>query len=168
MLIAKMCVQGVSTALPDTNVSTCVRRMRDDHVGSVIIVDSARRPVGIVTDRDLVLRVLEPGLDPKSLPVERVMTRCPRTMPRTASTLEALQVMRELGVRRLPVVGDRGELVGIISVDDLLQHVAEELGSLSLVLAHSVGGAGLPVRVGDRRAKASTQPISRAAGEAEC
>lgn len=168
MLIAKMCVQGVSTALPDTNVSTCVRRMRDDHVGSVIIVDSARRPVGIVTDRDLVLRVLEPGLDPKSLPVERVMTRCPRTMPRTASTLEALQVMRELGVRRLPVVGDRGELVGIISVDDLLQHVAEELGSLSLVLAHSVGGAGLPVRTGDERAKILTQPISRAAGEAEC
>jgi CBS domain-containing protein len=168
MSVAKMCDRAVSVATPDATVSKVARAMRDDNVGSVVVVDAARKPIGIVTDRDLVMRVLEPALDPKKVTVEAVMTQCPRTLPRSAAAMEALQLMRELGVRRLPVVGARGELVGIVSVDDLLQQVAEELGSLSLVLAHSVGGARLPVRVGDWRSRAAAQPIARAAGEAEC
>jgi CBS domain-containing protein len=168
MSIAKMCDRTVSVATPDESVWKVVCAMRDDNVGSVVVVDAARKPIGIVTDRDLVVRVLAPGLDPKRIVVESVMTQCPRTLPRSAASMEALRLMRELGVRRLPVVGVRGELVGIVSVDDLLQQVAEELGSLSLVLAHSVGKARLPVRVGDGRSHAAVQPIARAAGDAEC
>jgi CBS domain-containing protein len=168
MSIAKMCDRTVSVATPNDSIWKVVCAMRDDNVGSVVIVDAARKPIGIVTDRDLVVRVLAPGLDPKRIVVESVMTQCPRTLPRSAASMEALRLMRELGVRRLPVVGVRGELVGIVSVDDLLQQVAEELGSLSLVLTHSVGKARLPVRVGDGRSHAAVQPIARAAGDAEC
>jgi signal-transduction protein with cAMP-binding, CBS, and nucleotidyltransferase domain len=141
--------------------------MRDRNIGSVVIVDDARRPIGIVTDRDLAIRVLEPGLDPKATLADAVMTRNVRTMPASASANEALETMRQLGVRRLPVVGVRGELFGIVSVDDVLQRVAEELGSLSLVLAHSVGGARLPVRRGNGVSKDGS-PIARSQGEAEC
>ncbi len=168
MSIAKMCDRTVSVAKPNDTVWKVVCAMRDDNVGSIVIVDAARKPIGIVTDRDLVVRVLAPSLDPKLVAVESVMTQCPRTLSRSAAAMEALQLMRELGVRRLPVVGPHGELVGIVSVDDLLQQVAEELGSLSLVLAHSVGRARLPVRFGDGRPRAAVQPIARAAGEAEC
>ena len=167
MTLAKICSRDAAQASPQTPIASIVRTMRDRNVGSVVIVDDARRPIGIVTDRDLAIRVLEPGLDPKATLADAVMTRNVRTMPASASANEALEMMRQLGVRRLPVVGARGELFGIISVDDVLQRVAEELGSLSLVLAHSVGGAWLPVRRGNGTSK-SGSAISRAQGEAEC
>jgi hypothetical protein len=167
MTLAKICSRDAAQATPQTLISSIVRTMRDRNIGSVVIVDDARRPIGIVTDRDLAIRVLEPGLDPKATLADAVMTRNVRTMPASASANEALETMRQLGVRRLPVVGVRGELFGIVSVDDVLQRVAEELGSLSLVLAHSVGGARLPVRRGNGVSKDGS-PMSRSQGEAEC
>lgn len=168
MTLAKICSRDAAQATSQTPVSSIVRSMLERNVGTVVVVDDARRPIGIVTDRDLVLRVLHPGLDPKTTLVDAVMTRNVRTMPASAAPNEALGVMRQLGVRRLPLVGVRGELFGIVSVDDVLQLAAEELGSLSLVLAHSVGGAGLPVRSGNGAKRSDSSVIPRARGEAEC
>lgn len=168
MNVASICAREVSIAVPTASVWSVARMMRDRNVGTVVVVDASRRPIGILTDRDLVTRVMASGMDAESASAEQVMTRCPRTMPTSAASTEALAVMRELGVRRLPVVGTRGELVGIVSVDDVLQTVAEELGSLSLVLAHSVGGQRLPACVGESSPRPTRSPIARASGEAEC
>lgn len=168
MNVARICSREVAVAAPTASLISVARQMREHNVGTVVVVDHGKKPVGIVTDRDLVTRVLAAGVDPGASTVEAVMTRCPRTMPSSAASDEALACMRDLGVRRLPVVGTAGELVGIVSVDDVLQSVAEELGSLSLVLAHSVGGSRLPVRSGDRARPPSSSAIARAAGEAEC
>ncbi len=168
MTLAKICSRDAAHASSQTPISSIVRLMLERNVGTVVVVDDARRPIGIVTDRDLVLRVLHPGLDPKTTQVDEVMTRNVRSMPASSAANEALGVMRQLGVRRLPVVGVRGELFGIVSVDDVLQLAAEELGSLSLVLAHSVGGARLPVRSGNGSKRPDASVIPRARGEAEC
>lgn len=168
MNLTKICSRDAVHASPHASVVSIARSMSERNVGTVVVVDDARRPIGIVTDRDLVLRVLHPGRDPKTTTVDEVMTRNVRSMPASAAPEEALGVMRQLGIRRLPVVGVRGELFGIVSVDDVLQLAAEELGSLSLVLAHSVGGARLPVRSGDARKRDGSSVIPRARGEAEC
>lgn len=168
MNVARICSREVAVAAPTASLLSVARAMRDRNVGTVVVVDAGEKPIGIVTDRDLVIRVLAAGVDPGSATVDAIMTRCPRTMPAGAASAEALACMRELGVRRLPVVGERGELVGIVSVDDVLQSVAEELGSLSLVIAHSVGGPRLPSRLGDRARPIVSSAVSRAAEEPEC
>lgn len=168
MTVARICSREVAVASPTASLVAVAKVMRDRNVGTVVVVDATKRPVGIVTDRDLVTRVLAGGADAGASTVEAVMTRCPRTMPTSAAATEALACMRELGVRRLPVVGTRGELVGIVSVDDVLQSVAEELGSLSLVIAHSVGGTRLPRQSGEGSRHGSTQVVARASGDPEC
>lgn len=168
MNVARICSREVAVAAPTASLLSVARLMRDRNVGTVVVVGPGKKPVGIMTDRDLVTRVLAVGVDPGTATVDAVMTRSPRTMPATAAAEEALACMRDLGVRRLPVVDPNGDLVGIVSVDDVLQSVAEELGSLSLVLAHSVGGARLPVRSPSRARGAASSVLPRAAGEAEC
>lgn len=168
MNVARICSREVAVAAPTASLLSVAREMRDRNVGTVVVCGAGKKPVGIVTDRDLVTRVLAAGVDAGAATVDAVMTRSPRTMPASAAADEALACMRDLGVRRLPVVDQQGQLVGIVSVDDVLQSVAEELGSLSLVLAHSVGGSRLPVRAGDRARPVVSSVISRAAGEPEC
>ncbi len=168
MNVARICSREVSIAAPTESVVSVAKLMRDRNVGTVVIVDEGRMPVGIVTDRDIVTRVLAAGVDSRTATIGGIMTRCPRTVPAGSAPSEALACMRRLGVRRLPVVGERGELVGILSVDDVLQSVAEELGNLSLVIAHSVGGARVPTTTSDRTRPSSAAAIPRASGEVEC
>jgi len=113
--------------------------MRDLHVGTLIVVDEhdgRRLPVGLVTDRDLVVRVLtEDGRAAGAAAVGEVMTSNLVTAQEDDSLLDALKKMRSFGIRRLPVVNDGGGLEGILAFDDLVDLVAEELSDLSNLLA---------------------------------
>lgn len=110
--------------------------MRDKHVGYLVVVepsvgDGLSRPVGVLTDRDIVVTVVARRSDPRTLRVGDVMTQHAVTVTDTDSIDRALQEMRRIGVRRLPVVGRRGELVGVLSLDDVLNVVAGELQNVA-------------------------------------
>jgi CBS domain-containing protein len=114
-------------------VADVARRMEESNVGCVVVVEG-RLPVGIVTDRDLVLRVLRVARDPRGVPVERVMTLPVHTVPDDLSPIEAAARMRETGVRRLPIVDPDGALLGIVTLDDLLHHVGRTSAELCEVV----------------------------------
>ena len=105
--------------------------MRDQHVGDLLVADTQARPMGILTDRDIVVSAVAQSPDRlESLLVGDVMSRDLVTV-RTGETLdEALKMMRARGVRRLPVVSVDGRLEGLVAFDDILEVMSEELGDL--------------------------------------
>lgn len=119
----------------DEPVRRAAELMRYHHVGDVVVVDEddgVRRPVGIVTDRDIIIKVIAPGIDPAALAVKDVMSDRIIIAFDTDDEYETVQKMHRAGVRRVPVVGrDDGALLGILAVDDLLEHIARELGELA-------------------------------------
>jgi CBS domain-containing protein len=107
--------------------------MRDQHVGNLVVVDErelGRVPIGIVTDRDLVLEVLATGRDAHTAKVSDVMTRDPVTIEDTMDVEHGLERMRKHGIRRLPVVDRSGSLVGILTLDDVLELLEEQVSGL--------------------------------------
>lgn len=134
MSLRELCETEVVTASDAEPVAHVARLMRDEHVGAVVVLD-ARRPVGVVTDRDLAIEVLGGGLD-ATTPVRDVMSPDPVCVRIDSGLADAAQLMREHGVRRLPVVDARGDLYGIVSLDDLLALLGEELASLAAAVGH--------------------------------
>jgi CBS domain-containing protein len=136
--IGELCNREVIVARSDTTIAETAKLMRHHHAGSVVIVEenggAGRIPVGIITDRDIVVEVCAAGLDPALLTLGEVMSRDLVTVSVGAGPLETMEIMRYRGVRRLPVVGPGGELVGIVTVDDLLEVLGEELGELTRIL----------------------------------
>ncbi|MFN7085700.1 MAG: CBS domain-containing protein [Burkholderiales bacterium] len=138
MAIGEVCNREVIYATRDTTVQAAARLMRHYHVGSLVVVDEMdgkRIPVGIVTDRDIVIEVDATELDPQVITVGDIMAPELVTVPESEGILETLEVMRFKGVRRMPVTGSDGGLVGIITTDDLLEVLAEELADLSRIAA---------------------------------
>lgn len=138
MAIGKLCVREVAVANRNTTIHDAARVMRQFHVGDLVVVDDAggrRRPVGIITDRDVVLSVVATGLDPEVFTLGDLVTRDLVTAYEDEGVFEAIQKMRSHGVRRMPVVDREGELVGILSVDDLVQLLAEEMAELGKLIA---------------------------------
>lgn len=130
MPIGEICNREVVIVQPDDSVLEAGRLMRQFHVGDVVVVEDSggvRVPVGVVTDRDLVVEIIAPELDPKVITVGDIMTPEVATVKEHTGVFEAIQFMRAKGVRRLPVVNDSGGLVGILTLDDLLELLAEEL-----------------------------------------
>jgi CBS domain-containing protein len=132
-------MRTVVIARPDETVVDAARRMRELHVGTLVVVEETaegfRRPVALVTDRDLLFALA--AADPREmeqLRLERVMSLEPVTASEGEHVHEALDRMREHGVRRLPVVDRDGILVGILAHDDLVEWVGEQLGELARVV----------------------------------
>lgn len=126
MRIADSCTRQVVTATADATLAEIAKLMRNQHVGTVVIVEG-RKPVGIVTDRDIVIETIACGLDARTLVAGEMMTTSPTVVPEEEDATWALKVMRDRGVRRLPVVNGAGTLVGILALDDLLQTSATGL-----------------------------------------
>ena len=114
------------TARPDESAADAIRRMLASGIGSVIVIED-NAPVGMFTERD-VLRLAGDGTDFEAIPVRRAMTARPLTIAAGDDILEASQMMAERKLRHLPVTED-GNLVGIVSMRDVLAYLAERLYS---------------------------------------
>jgi CBS domain-containing protein len=123
MKIAEVCTRDVVATKRATSLTDASKLMRENHVGSVIVVDDSdpRKPVGIVTDRDIVVEVVAAGLDVRTMTVGEIMTGSLITAGEDDDALATLKAMRRRGIRRIPIVDGKGALVGIVSLDDLLE-----------------------------------------------
>jgi CBS domain-containing protein len=136
MNLLQACSHRIVTAKTTTTVVEAAKLMREHHVGSVIVMGDQVpvRPVGIVTDRDIAIKaVARPEL--KVASIEQIMSGKPVMAPGAMGLHEAIELMREQGVRRLLVTGNDGDLRGIISFDDVLMVIAKELNAMTQLIA---------------------------------
>lgn len=139
MSLERFCRKAVSTALSSETVQAAAEKMTQQHVGCLIIVDDAGRPVGILTDRDIVCRVLAVRRDPATTPIQAVMSASP-VVARVGDLIEeAAFAMRQQGVRRLPIVNASGKAIGIVSLDDLIVLLTAELGQTAAAVRTNRG-----------------------------
>jgi CBS domain-containing protein len=126
MSLERFCRKSVVTIPPHSTVEDAAVAMRDHHVGAIVVVEQARA-VGIVTDRDLALRGIADGRDPKRTPISEVMSRNLTVLRRDEKIDDAVSSIRTAGVRRLPIVDAGGKPVGMVTLDDLVVLMAGEL-----------------------------------------
>jgi CBS domain-containing protein len=126
MFIEQICQRDVDTASPEETAFQAAERMHQRTVGALVVVDEANAPIGIVTDRDLMVRVIAAQRDPLVTCLREVMTRSPKTVSELTSLESALSLMQSGAFRRLPVVSDLGHLVGMVTLDDILLLLSEE------------------------------------------
>lgn len=134
MALMECCQAPVVTVPPETPVYDVAGIMAEQNVGSVVVVEGAK-PVGIVTDRDITVRVTAAGLDPKGARVREVMTADLLALPGSTGLYEALEAIRKKGVRRVPVTDENGALAGIITVDDVIRLLAMEMERIAAVIS---------------------------------
>ena len=126
MNAGQLCSRGVDTIQPGDSVLLAARRMHDHLVGSLVVVQEGK-PVGIVTDRDLAVRVVAQGKNPAETLVADVMSTPLATVPSDASLTEVTRRMAQTPCRRLVVLEPDGRMLGVISLDDVWNHVAQVL-----------------------------------------
>lgn len=158
MNVADICTREIVMADTRASLKDAATLMREQHVGTLLVLDKSDgkvQAVGIVTDRDLVVEAMARGLDPAQTPVGRLAEGKLAVVPASGSVDSAISAMKERGVRRLVVASDSGELYGIVSLDDLLDALAHEMSDL----ARAVRG-GLEREAAERAPLAAVQPTS--------
>jgi CBS domain-containing protein len=134
MKIAEICSSPVFVAHPEQALALAVRKMRLHDVGALVVVaagDPRRAPLGMLTDRDVLCGQVRQAADLSCLTVGNVMTRQPLCIHAEAQLAEAIEAMASRGVRRAPVIDGTGALLGIVTLDDLLPAIAEQLKELA-------------------------------------
>lgn len=134
MSVGRICSRIVATAAPGESVAEGAGRMAEFGVGSLVVVGETGTPVGILTDRDVALRIVGAGKDPTDTRLADLMSNPVRTAHESTPLDEALESMERLGIRRLVVTGDDGGVVGIFTLDDALEVIAGQFQSLARVL----------------------------------
>lgn len=134
MTVAEICRHNVDLAEPFESVQTAAQRMHARKVGTLVVVGDRCVPIGLITDRDLTVRVLAKALDPTSTRVSDVMTQPVQSITEDYSLESAMETMRRGPFRRLVVVNDSGRLVGVVSIDDILEMLAAEFSSIGDLL----------------------------------
>ena len=136
MPIGEFCNRDVVFATREMSLPEAVQLMREYHVGDLVVVDEVdgkRVPVGIVTDRDMVIQIIAPSLALNDFSVGDIMGPQLVSAQEKEGVFETIRLMRSHGVRRIPVVNQEGGLVGIMSADDMLDLLAEEITELAKV-----------------------------------
>jgi CBS domain-containing protein len=150
MKVGTICQRMVFTVQRSDEVTAAARVMRDKHVGYLVVLESdpsgLPRPIGVLTDRDLVVALLASEVNPRAVSVGDIMTPNPITVSEAESMETALQKMREFGVRRLPVVNEAGNLAGVVATDDILRVIAGDTADIVGAVARerSVEGVRRP------------------------
>ena len=123
----------VAVVEPDTTAFVSAQLMRKHHIGALVVVDAAQksRPVGVLTDRDLVLSLMAEGLDPELFTVGDIMSVAPIVARPEMDAMDAVELMRSNQLRRLVIADEAGRLVGIVTMEDILAFLARELTSLT-------------------------------------
>ena len=143
MKVGDICGRNVVTVREFDEVTAAAQLMREKHIGYLVVVepnvaDGTLAPAGVLTDRDIVVGIVAKGRDPRTLRVGEVMTREPMLVQEDSTVSSAVRRMREIGVRRMPVVGRMGHLVGVLSLDDVLDSFAEELMDVARSIRHEL------------------------------
>jgi CBS domain-containing protein len=138
MSIDRLMQRPVVTLPPEATCAEAAAAMRDENIGAVVIADSGR-PLGMVTDRDLVVRVIADGMEAEKTQLRDVMSGEPIFLGGERSIEQAIAAMRNLAIRRVPVVDEDGQLCGLVSMDDLLILLADQLGDLAQVVRQEIG-----------------------------
>ncbi|MGD8860977.1 MAG: CBS domain-containing protein [Myxococcales bacterium] len=134
MKIGELCNRTVYVAERMDSAADVARVMREQHVGSVVIVDRRQdrtTPVGIITDRDLTLTVVAENRPATATPIARLMSDDLYSAREDEDVFEVLQHMRAHGVRRVPVVDAADRLLGIFSFDDMVEWTSAQLAELT-------------------------------------
>ena len=146
MDIGLLCVREVDTLPPHATALDAAQQMRVREVGTLVVVNEKHQPMGLVSDRDLTLRVMATAHDPARTPIVDVMTPMPQTVLENSSMESALAQMRIGRMRRLPVVNGMGSLVGMVALDDILAVLAREFSLVGgLVEAEAPHGPTRPL-----------------------
>ncbi|KPK34427.1 MAG: histidine kinase [Betaproteobacteria bacterium SG8_40] len=138
MAIGEVCSRKVVFARKDESVAAAAKLMRENHVGCLVVTDEdngKRVPVGMLTDRDITVGVVAPGLDADTILVGDVMSGELLSVQEDAGIAETVELMRVRGIRRLPVTDSDGALVGLIAADDILSLLAEEIAGIAGMVA---------------------------------
>lgn len=137
MSVAQTCNRNVVYIDENASVNEVAEMMREKHVGSVIVVDQAGKPTGIITDRDLVIEILAEEVSPDSVVLKDIMTPDPIVIKESEDISDALDKMRHKAVRRAPVVDEEGLLSGIISIDDILTTLGADINDIIALINKS-------------------------------
>jgi CBS domain-containing protein len=137
MNLAKLCTRNVVTGTRETTIVQAAKLMRQHHVGDLVVVDLPRGgrgrkvPAGIVTDRDIVISVVAMGLDASVFTLGDLLLKKAITCREDQDLMACLHQMRSNGIRRMPVVDRKGTLIGIVTLDDVLRTLADQLGEVA-------------------------------------
>ncbi len=139
MSIGEYCNRDVVIINKTDSIEQAIGLMRSEYVGSVVVVeqiDDSVVPVGMLTDRDIVIEVFAENIDLQTVNVGDIMSSDLVVVNESVDLMEAIKMMRSKGVRRTPVVNDQGALVGILSVDDVLDLLAEQMMDLAKLISN--------------------------------
>jgi CBS domain-containing protein len=139
MSIGTFCSRDVVVTEKDTSIVEAAQLMREHHVGDLVVVDRSKGqtvPIGILTDRDIVVGIVACEVDYFSVTVGDVMGPDLVIVKEEDSLWDTLQRMRQRTIRRIPVVDNNGTLVGILSIDDILDLISEELTAIANIIAY--------------------------------
>jgi len=134
MQLSELCNDNVVTVSGDDTVFYACKLLRNEHVGCLIVTDlyeGNSQPIGIITDRDMVVKVIAPNVKINEVLVKDVMTSKFITANINDDIHIALDLMRKHGIRRIPLINDAGHLEGIVTIDDLFTHLSNELNKLT-------------------------------------
>lgn len=137
MKLKELCVLDVACCRKETTIAEAARLMRQHHTGDLVVTDESdgtQEPVGVVTDRDIVMEVIAKGHDPDRTRVSEVMGSPVVVASGSENVATAIDRMRTHGVRRLPIVDDRGAVLGILTLDDLYRVLAEHTAALATIV----------------------------------
>lgn len=143
MSVGRICQRDVDTVRPDETVLTAAERMRQRTVGCLVVVEKGDLPVGILTDRDLMLRIVAEDRDAGTTTVSEAMTKFPDLAQEDLPIETALGLMRRRCCRRLPVIDNTGKLSGLVTLDDILMLLAEEFMQIGDVLGQETPRAAI-------------------------
>lgn len=141
MNMARICSHDVVTIDATASLRDAARTMRDRHVGVLVVtalLGEQERVFGMLTDRDLTIEVLSRDVEPTQIKVGQIASRNLAAIPADAGIADAVEAMRQAGVRRLLVTGEHGEVAGLVSSDDLLDALAAELAGLAQALRNGI------------------------------
>lgn len=137
MKVGDICNRLVIDVTQDDDVRHAAELMRKYHVGYLVVTeagDADKVPIGVITDRDIVVEVVAKAVAAEELTVEDVMTELPLVADESHEISDTLDSMRSKGVRRVPVVDAKQSLIGVLAIDDLLQLLASDIGVMASIV----------------------------------
>ncbi|MEI6002668.1 CBS domain-containing protein [Paraburkholderia bengalensis] len=154
MKVKDICSRGTVHIPMSCTLQEAATQMRDQHVGTLVVTGggSTNRIAGIVTDRDIVLKAVTRTISPRELLVTDVMTPYVVTVDADADVVDAMQAMSCHGVRRVPVTNAEQDIIGVLSLDDVIEALGQDLALLSSIIRceqnrESCGSVQTPLRV---------------------